>query len=239
MADECLTELLGRNADHVDGLPADYFGEVQEGQRPPVVSVCCSDSRVSQEGMFDVSRPGELFTPSNIGNQVWDRVRVDDDCRTVVDGSLLYPLVHTGTRTVAVVGHTGCGAVTAAYEHATDEDASGEGEPAGIREYVGTLVPVVESGIDSGLADAADDEAAAVDRLVEYNVDRQIEFLRESNDVPAGVALYGFVYDLHGSYGGPAGRLYLTNAGGNRSVDRLQDRVGESVRDHVARLTDY
>jgi carbonic anhydrase len=249
MTDDCLTALLGRNADHVDSLPADHFAAVQDGQQPPVVSICCSDSRVSQEGMFDVSEPGELFTPSNIGNQVWDRVQIDGDRRTVVDGSLLYPLVHTGTRTVAVVGHTGCGAVTAAYEHATaagesaGDEQSGEAgagaEPAGIREYVDTLLPVVEDGLESGVGEAADPGSETIDRLVEYNVDRQVAFLRESDDVPDGTALYGFVYDLQRSYGGPAGRLYLVNAGGDREVGALRERVGASVRDHVCRLTEY
>jgi carbonic anhydrase len=235
MIDECLTDLLERNADHVRGLSPAYFADVQEGQHPPVVSVCCSDSRVSQEAMFDVSHPGELFTPSNIGNQVRDRVCLDGDCRTVVDGSLLYPLVHTGTRAVAVVGHTGCGAVTAAHDHATD----GGSEPAGIRKYVEMLVPVVEDALDAGVVDATGDRAARIDGLVEYNVDRQVAFLDESDEIPADTALYGLVYDIHGRYGGPAGRAYLVNVGGDRDTGRLRERVGASVRDHVARLTGY
>uniref|UniRef100_UPI00366B2539 carbonic anhydrase n=1 Tax=Cryptosporangium minutisporangium TaxID=113569 RepID=UPI00366B2539 len=88
----------------------------QDGQQPDVVAVCCSDSRVPQERMWGVDDPGTVFTPSNIGNQVWD----EDEGERIVDGGVLYPIHHAGTDAVAVVGHTGCGAVTAAYGLATE-----------------------------------------------------------------------------------------------------------------------
>ena len=139
MPDTTLGELLARNARYVDGLPQGYFDDVEDGQEPAAVSVCCSDSRVSQEGMWAVEDPGWLFTPSTIGNQVWDR----HDGDLVVDGSVLYPIVHTDTRVTVVVGHTGCGAVTAALE-ATRE---GLDAPPGIEKWVELLVPVVESAL--------------------------------------------------------------------------------------------
>jgi carbonic anhydrase len=233
--DERATRLLEGNANHVASLPEGYFDDVRDGQKPDAVSICCSDSRVSQAGMFDVTEPGELFTPSNIGNQVRDRVRVDGETRIVVDGSLLYPVVHTGTRTVAVVGHTQCGAVTAAYDHVTD----GGSEPAGIQKLVDMLVPVVEDALDAGAVETAETRAETIDRLVEYNVDSQVAFLRASEDIPDDAGVYGFVYDFHGRYGGPEGRIYLVNADGDRDVEDLRERVGASVRDQVARLTGH
>jgi len=85
MTDALASDLLRRNDFHVAALPGGYFDDVLDRQQPAVVSVCCADSRVSQEGMFDISGPGELFTPSNIGNQVRDRVVVDGDSREMVD----------------------------------------------------------------------------------------------------------------------------------------------------------
>jgi Carbonic anhydrase len=102
---ETLEHLLAQNARYAESLPADYFDAVQEGQTPAVVSVCCSDSRVPQDDMWDVTEPGWLFTPSTIGNQVWDRV----DGELVVNGSVAYPLTYTGTETAVVVGHTAVG----------------------------------------------------------------------------------------------------------------------------------
>lgn len=219
-----LSELLDRNRAHVESIGPDYFDEVVDAQHPPVVSLCCADSRVSQEGMWNVSEPGWLFAPSNIGNVAWSA----DDPETV-DGNLLYPLAHTETRTVAVVGHTGCGAVTAAYEAATEDALP---EAPGIRRRVEPLVPVVSEA----LAGPVDDGVGVVDRLVEYNVREQVAFLDESDEVPANATVFGFVYDLHGSYDGDSGRVYLVAADGEHDLAALREKVDEDDADAVRSL---
>lgn len=228
MAALTLTELLERNARHVAELPDAYFSRVEHGQEPPVVSICCADSRVSQEGMFQVERPGELFTPSTIGNQVWDRYRGE----LIVDGSVLYPMVQTDTQVTTVVGHTGCGAISAALEAVqTDHDAL----PLGIAKWVELLTPVIEDGLADDRVDPEAD-ASLVDQLVEYNVDRQVAFLLESDDVPDDETIYGFVYDFLGVYGETRGRTYLVNAGGETDLDALRDLVPNRFADAVQRL---
>lgn len=224
-----LRELLDRNATHVaDGSDRRLAGAA-DPHAPEVVSVCCSDARVSQEGMFAVDRPGWLFTPSTIGNQVWDVV----DGERVVDGSVLYPLLHTGTRTAVVVGHTGCGAVTAAVRAHRGDPAE---HPAGIAKRVDLLVPVVADLLDRGGLDPDEDEATMVDAVVEANVRVQAAFLADAPEVPAEVDVYGFVYDLTGAYGGPRGRAYLVWANGVTDPDRLTELVGEERRDTVRSL---
>jgi carbonic anhydrase len=233
-----LRELLERNDRHVASLDDDHFAAVQDGQSPAAVSVCCSDSRVPQADMFDVDEPGWLFSPSTVGNQVWDRV----DGERVVDGSVLYPVEYTETGTAVVVGHTGCGAVTAALEAVRGRDGGGDsdaeestgGHPAGVAKWVAELVPVVEAGLADDRV-REDRDAGLVDQLVEFNVDRQVAFLRESDDVPGDVNVYGFVYDFQGVYGDDdPGRAYLVNANGETDVDALRarapDEFGESVR---------
>ncbi|MFT4921068.1 MAG: carbonic anhydrase [Haloarculaceae archaeon] len=228
MPETTLSRLLERNASHVDSLPEGYFSSVEESQQPAAVSVCCSDSRVSQEGMWDVEEPGWLFTPSTIGNQVWDR----NEGQRVVDGSVLYPMAFTDTSVTAVVGHTGCGAVTAALEAVQND---GVDAPAGVEKWVDLLVPVVEDGLAD---DRIDSQRAVslVDQLVEYNVDRQVQFLLDSDDVPADESVYGFVYDFQGVYGDARGRAYLVNADGETDTDTLEELVPESFTDHVHRL---
>jgi carbonic anhydrase len=223
-----LHQLLERNARHVDSLPDGYFAAVEEGQEPAVVSVCCSDSRVPQEGMWDVCEPGWLFTPSTIGNQVWDR----HDGEQVVDGSVLYPMACTDTRVATVVGHTGCGAVTAALDavRGVPLDTS-----SGISKWVELLAPVVEAGLADDRVDP-DREASLVDQLVEYNVDRQVAFLRASDDVPDDVTVYGFVYDFQGVYGDVDGRGYVVNADGETDPGELRELVPASFDDCVRRL---
>jgi carbonic anhydrase len=196
--------LLERNREHIDA-----FGEILadhgDGQAPDAVTVCCSDSRVLQGRMWGNPEPGETFTVGNIGNRV--RQRTADD--TVVSGDVLYPLLHTGTETAIVVGHTGCGAVTATYQalSGVENDAA-----PGIEACVDLLAEDLEDA-HGALPDDLDDEAA-VNRLVESNVDRQVDHLRTSGDVPDNVVVVGAVYDLHGAYGGQRGRVAVVNVDG-------------------------
>ncbi|HKL29673.1 MAG TPA: carbonic anhydrase [Natrialbaceae archaeon] len=231
MTDETLLELLDGNHEHTESIPDDHFADVQDAQHPDVVSVCCSDSRISQEGMWAVEEPGWLFTPSNIGNQAWD----EDDGELVVNGNLLYPVAHTDTKTMAVVGHTGCGAVTATYQAVTGD---GGDEPAGIAKWVRLLTPVVEDGLDSDAVNADADDEMVVNQLVEYNVDAQVEFLRESEEVPNDANVYGFVYDFQGVYGDVHGRTYLTNLDGETDTDAIADALPDEYNAFVQRLLD-
>ncbi|WP_226482427.1 carbonic anhydrase [Natrinema amylolyticum] len=217
---EILERLLAGNERHVEALPDGYFADVQTAQHPTVVAICCSDSRVSHEGMWGIERPGAVFTPSNIGNQIWD----EDDGERIVDGGILYPIHHTGTDVVAVVGHTGCGAVTAAYRVATGEESPG---PQGVDKWVDQLVPVIEEAIESGLIDTDADEEQVINQLVEYNVGYQARSLRDAADVPDDIDVYGFVYDFQGVYGDEPGRTYLVTVDGETDPRALADLVPE------------
>ena len=67
-----LVDLLAGNADHAAAFEG-RFDDLQGGQRPDAVTVCCSDSRVLQDRMWDNDSPGRLFTCGNIGNRVVQR----------------------------------------------------------------------------------------------------------------------------------------------------------------------
>lgn len=75
-------------------------------QDPYAVILCCSDSRVSPDIIFDQSL-GNLFVIQNAGN-------VSD---TSVLGSIQYAIQHLKTPLIIVLGHTCCGAVTAAHQN--------------------------------------------------------------------------------------------------------------------------
>ena len=229
MPEATLAELLERNARHVDSLSETHFAGVESSQKPAVVSVCCSDSRVSQEGMWAVDEPGWLFTAGNIGNQVWET----RDGERVLSGDVLYPIRYTDTDTAVVVGHTGCGAVTAALE--TVRDGTTEPFPPGIESRIEALRPVIEAGLDDERV-SSDGTANVVNQLVEYNVDRQVEFLRTDGSVPETETVLGFVYDFQGAYGDARGRCYLVNNDGETDLDTLSDAVPQRFRSHVERL---
>ncbi len=209
---QTFVDLLQHNAEHASEFES-RFDDVQDSQRPDVVTVCCSDSRVLQDHIWGNDEPGQIFTCSNIGNRVVQRT----DSGEVVSGDLLYPVEHTGTDTIVVVGHTGCGAVTATYDDLTD----GLSEPAGIEHCIGLLKPRLESGVESLPSDV--DRTEAINRLVEYNVDRQVEFLRESDDIASDVDIVGVVYDFQDVYAGRRGEVHVINVDGETDVDVLRD----------------
>ena len=74
-------------------------------QHPWATVLTCSDSRVSPSWVFDTS-PGELFVIRNAGNTAF----------TEAIGSVEYSVSVLKTPLLMVMGHSGCGAVTAAMD---------------------------------------------------------------------------------------------------------------------------
>ncbi|WKN45446.1 carbonic anhydrase [Tunicatimonas pelagia] len=77
--------------------------KVVDGQHPFAVVLCCSDSRVVPELIFDTGI-GDLFVIRVAGN-------VLDDA---IIASIEYAVANLGSSLVVVLGHEKCGAVTAA-----------------------------------------------------------------------------------------------------------------------------
>jgi carbonic anhydrase len=77
----------------------------QHGQSPFAALLCCSDSRVPPNLVFDVG-PGDIFITRVAGNS-------SDD---LVVQSLGYSVEHLNSEVIMVLGHQECGAVKAASE---------------------------------------------------------------------------------------------------------------------------
>ena len=105
---EAIETLKSGNARFVAGTltPKDDYAALREqlsaGQHPFAVVLCCSDSRVAPEIIFD-QKLGDLFVIRNAGNVIDKHVL----------GSIEYAVEHLGTSLVVVMGHSCCGAVTA------------------------------------------------------------------------------------------------------------------------------
>lgn len=108
---EAGTLLRDGNARFVSGsiLPKDLSqsrrDELAEGQTPFAVIVTCSDSRVPPELIFDQAL-GDIFVVRVAGNVI-DPVTL---------GSVEYAAEHLHAPLVVIMGHTECGAVSAAVE---------------------------------------------------------------------------------------------------------------------------
>ena len=109
-ADSAMALLVEGNAAYVrsehnigDISAARRLDTADNGQHPYAVVVSCSDSRVIPEAIFSTGI-GDLFVIRTAGNTI-------DKCTL---GSIEYAVSHLGCRLVVILGHTGCGAVTAA-----------------------------------------------------------------------------------------------------------------------------
>ncbi|MGL4943215.1 MAG: carbonic anhydrase [Thermoguttaceae bacterium] len=116
--EDALQKLQEGNARFVTGRrehPHEFltraYETAQTGQKPVAVILSCSDSRVPLEIIFDQGL-GDIFAIRVAGNV----------CRPSELGSIEFAVTTTGTRLCVILGHTKCGAVTAACRHETHND---------------------------------------------------------------------------------------------------------------------
>lgn len=109
---EALEKLKSGNREYCDThsnssrmTAADRKHHVENGQHPYACIVSCADSRVVPEHIFSVGL-GALFTIRTAGNVIGP----------YEIASVEYDVLHLHTPLVVVMGHTHCGAISAAVE---------------------------------------------------------------------------------------------------------------------------
>ncbi len=127
--------------------------ELLKSQKPYAIVLCCSDSRIPPEIVFDEGM-GRLFIIRVAGNTV-DKVSL---------GSIEYGAEHLGCPLLVVLGHEKCGAVNATCG-AVESGAHVEGN---IAEIVRRITPAVEAAKKNG---------AAGDRLAEAAIDENVKLV--------------------------------------------------------------
>jgi carbonic anhydrase len=82
------------------------------------------------------------------------------------------------------------------------------------------------------------DATAAINRLVEYNVDRQVDFLRESEDIGDDISTIGAVYDFQDIYSETRGEAQIINVDGEIDVSKLRENHPD-ISPRINRLWTY
>ncbi len=104
------------NQDHYERLAS-------EGQKPDVMLVACSDSRVDPETIFS-AMPGELFVVRNVANLV-PPYEVEGKYHGV-SAALEFAALNLRVKHIVVLGHSGCGGVFACLEHEAARQSEAE-----------------------------------------------------------------------------------------------------------------
>ena len=152
------------------------------GQFPESVIVCCADSRVAPEILFDVG-VGDIFVVRIAGN-------VFDGAVISVKGSIEYAIAELNVPLILVLGHSGCGAVKAAIQHIDTSDSL----PGAINGLVELIKPAVARS--KGLP------GDPLENAIRQNVEIGIQRLRKLEPILAPrvkdgrLNVVGGVYDL-------------------------------------------
>ena len=102
----------------------DRWEELADGQRPRVMVIACSDSRVDPAQIFD-ARPGEMFVVRNVANLVPPFER--DNHYHGVSAALEFAVTQLEVEELVVMGHGFCGGCAAALTGQFDEAEHGAG----------------------------------------------------------------------------------------------------------------
>lgn len=130
------------------------------GQKPYAVIVSCSDSRVIPECIFSAGI-GDLFVIRVAGNVI-DNHQL---------GSIEYAAEHLGCKLVVVLGHTGCGAVSAAVKQN------------------GGYIKFITDEIRQAVGEETDSVKASI-----LNVKRSISKIETMQNITEGLLITGALY---------------------------------------------
>lgn len=182
---EAIQRLEAGNARFAAGRPScgplgARVAELAAGQNPFAIVLGCSDSRVPVETIFD-QEPGNVFVVRVAGNFLTGPGL----------GSIEYAIAVLKSKLIVVLGHSKCGAVSAAISHVEH----GTTQPGHIQD----LVTAIEPAAKAARGHAGDWVAAAVAENVRQNVaamSQRSEIV--SSAVRSGsLRVVGGVYDLH------------------------------------------
>jgi carbonic anhydrase len=168
-------------------------------QSPTTLFITCADSRIVPN-MITSSGPGDLFTVRNVGNLVPGHGAAAGDSTLA---AVEYAVEKLRVSTIAVCGHSGCGAMQALLEG--PRTASGPGAARALPAWLAharTPVHGVDGQSSGSLAGLATDVAPEdADRLARRNVLQQLDHLRQHPVVARAleegtIALVGMFYDI-------------------------------------------
>jgi len=179
-----LTILKEGNERFVNNLKANrdllqQVNETSDGQHPFATVLSCMDSRTSAELIFDQGL-GDIFSIRIAGNVLNDDIL----------GSMEYATKVVGTKTILVLGHTKCGAITGACDQVKLGHLSG-------------LLHKIQPAIDmetTTVEDRNGKNETFSNNVAKFNVQLTIERVRKESEIIAQMETEGLLTIAGGVY---------------------------------------
>ena len=159
-----------------------------QGQYPFAVILSCIDSRVPAELVFDQGI-GDVFSVRVAGNVINEDVL----------GSMEYACKVAGSKIIVVMGHTKCGAVTAACNHV---------ELGNITSLLSKIQPAVKAV--EAKCDEMNEEA--IEEVAVQNVKDSIELIRKQSPILREMEEAGEIEIAGASYSVASGEVEFLNS---------------------------
>lgn len=174
----------------------ELFDCLKKGQRPKVVLIGCSDSRVDPSMMVR-SEPGDLFIVRNVANLVPPCEH--DQAYHGVSAALEYAVCHLEVEHIIVLGHSNCGGIRSLME-GIPSDKNGE--------YISKWVSIAERAKQQVLETFSDASPERQAKACEHasilvSLENLLTFPWVRERVDAGkLDLHGWYFDIE------SGNLY-------------------------------
>ncbi|HTN35271.1 MAG TPA: carbonate dehydratase [Marinobacter sp.] len=181
-----LDHILEKNRAWANGVKTadpNFFDRLSNQQAPEYLWIGCADSRVPANQIVDML-PGEVFVHRNVANIV---IHTDFNCLSV----LQFAVEVLKVKHVIVVGHYGCGGISAALLN------KGYGLIGNWLRHIQDIRDRYQSVLDD-----LPTERDQIDRLCELNVVEQVDHVCQNSIVQEAwksgqkLTVHGLVYDL-------------------------------------------
>jgi carbonic anhydrase len=166
----------------------DFFPQLAQAQKPHILWIGCSDSRVPAETIVR-AQPGELFVHRNIANVVEEQ---DDNLMSVVQ----YAVEHLEVGAIVICGHYGCGGIKAALNNPNPPS----------KDSLTRRLNSLRANLEPHLPAETDPHDDDLNKAAHANVQLQLNTLSKTQLIQrawrhnAGLTLVGCIYDMHNGF---------------------------------------
>lgn len=171
-------------------LEEELLNLVKHGQRPEIMFIGCSDSRVTPDLMLN-TKPGDMFILRNVGNFV-PPFKHDEDFHGSA-AAIEFAIAVLKVKHIIICGHSHCGACKSLYEEIPDNDSF-----VHIRTWLKLGVKAKERTLKNQKFATEEEMYRATERnSIRYQLENLLTYPDVVKQLEAGeVQIHGWYYDI-------------------------------------------